>query len=266
MSEELDEAIRLGDEQLVQELLDEGFTADAVVNGHTPLTEAVSCRETKIVKLLLAAGVNVNGCNEVGDTALHCAAIHGQVPIAKALLTNGADAEATGRDGKTPLQVAIFHEQLRLTKCLIDHGANVNNAGIPRSAGFQTSSPLRMSARSKGKRHLEIMHMLLEAGAVVNESPRCALMEAAADGSVEMVAALLAAGAEVNAVDEHGWSPLMYAASSNRADSVKLLLEAGADASVKLPAKDADFPNMTAIEIASADGSRKVVELLENAV
>ncbi|MBC8357115.1 MAG: ankyrin repeat domain-containing protein [Planctomycetes bacterium] len=241
-------------------------SSGVIVNPTTALATAVSCREKEVVKLLLSTGVDVNGDENNKCTPLHCAAIEGQVEIARLLIDAGADLEAIGSEGKTPLQTAIFHEKHRVAVCLIDSGADVNNSGVPRFEGFRTLSPLRMAVSSKGTRCLKIAQRLLEAGSIVNESPRSALMSAVANGSIEMVAALLKAGAEVNVVDEHGWSPLMYAASSNRADSVKLLLDRNADGSVRLPPRDPDFANLTAFEIAKAKNNRAVLKTLKRDV
>lgn len=52
----------------------------------------------------------------------------------------------------------------------------------------------------------------------------------ARDGTVEEVRLAIASGADVNAVDEYGQTPLMYAATANQDPEVfKVLVEAGAD-------------------------------------
>lgn len=48
----------------------------------------------------------------------------------------------------------------------------------------------------------------------------------------ELVRALLEAGADINAVDEEGWSALMIAADTNSKRMVNLLLEYGADRTI----------------------------------
>ena len=53
------------------------------------------------------------------------------------------------------------------------------------------------------------------------------LIDAARIGDLENARALIEAGADVNAMDEHHWTALMYAAEYNHAESVRLLIEAG---------------------------------------
>ena len=69
-------------------------------------------------------------------------------------------------------------------------------------------------------------------------------MHWAADfGQVEVMTYLLAKGANVNAKDQHGITPLLAAVYENHANAVKFLLDNKADATIKGPdgkkAKDA---------------------------
>ena len=63
---------------------------------------------------------------------------------------------------------------------------------------------------------------------------------AAYQGHTEVIQALLDAGAEVNATNEAGCTPLFFAAQQEREDVVALLLEAGAE--VAVPEKKVRMP------------------------
>lgn len=52
-------------------------------------------------------------------------------------------------------------------------------------------------------------------------------------GTADIAAALIAAGADVNAASETGVTPLMQAAGTGRADVVRVLLQAGACAAAR---------------------------------
>jgi ankyrin repeat protein len=59
-----------------------------------------------IVKLLIERGADVNGSNELGDTALHGAAKMNYPIVARMLVERGARLEARNKKGETPLAVA----------------------------------------------------------------------------------------------------------------------------------------------------------------
>ncbi len=96
------------------------------------------------------------------------------------------------------------------------------------------------------------MEALLRLGADPNATDsdgRTALMIAAEwGGHADTVAALLEGGAAVDAVARDGWTALMRAAYSGKAECARLLLEAGADASLR--ATRGESEGKTALELA----------------
>jgi ankyrin repeat protein len=108
------------------------------------------------------------------------------------LLDGGAAVDARTPDGFTALHLAAFF-------------------GAPRAAGLL----LRRGA---------------DAGAVADNPMRVQPLNSAAAGRHhEIVAALIAAGADVNAQQESGYTPLLAAAGLGDAELARLLLAAGAD-------------------------------------
>jgi ankyrin repeat protein len=53
-------------------------------------------------------------------TALHLAALRGNLSIVKALVTGGADVQAAGRGGKSPLDLARERGQVAVAKYLVE--------------------------------------------------------------------------------------------------------------------------------------------------
>lgn len=91
---------------------------------------------------------------------------------------------------------------------------------------------LLLFAVSDGDAPVETVRVLLQSGAdpdaresLLNKTP---LFLAAYEGRVEIVQALIASGADVNAVDRFGNNALREAISAGHHDIVRLLLEAGA--------------------------------------
>ena len=59
------------------------------------------------------------------------------------------------------------------------------------------------------------------------------LMYAAESGNPDAVSVLIKAGADVNAQNNDGWAPLIYAAESGNPDAVSVLIKAGADVNAR---------------------------------
>jgi ankyrin repeat protein len=76
---------------------------------------------------------------------------------------------------------------------------------------------------------LAVAGLLLAAPGAAGRRADKKLLEAAGQGKVEEVRALLDRGARVDARDKDGATPLWHAARSGTADTVRVLLEAGAD-------------------------------------
>ncbi len=118
-------------------------------DGWTPLRWAAQKGRTEIVKVLIAAGANVNkeATEIIGDsrldgcTPLIFAAREGRTEIVKVL---------------TPLSIAVLFGHLETVKALIAAGADVNETNL------DGESPLYWAVK---KGHTEIVELLKAAGA-----------------------------------------------------------------------------------------------------
>jgi ankyrin repeat protein len=85
------------------------------------------------------------------------------------------------------------------------------------------------------------------------------LIEAAKEGDLERVKALIAAGANVNAKKNYGETALMYTAMLGHTEITQLLIKKGADVNAKT--KDGE----TALSLAKEQGHDEIVKLLIDA-
>ena len=81
------------------------------------------------------------------------------------------------------------------------------------------------------------------------------LLTAAKEGKALEVQRLLDAGADVNAKNNDGWTPLLYATQDNNTGVACLLIRKGADVNARIGGN-------TAMSFASANGNTEVIELL----
>ena len=98
-------------------------------DGHTALLIAARNNQLEIVKLLIAAGANVNAVEPVfGAVPLHKATYHGYAAIASALaLAKGIDLNYQGpSNGYTPLHDALWHAHPSCARILLAAGARKN--------------------------------------------------------------------------------------------------------------------------------------------
>ena len=77
----------------------------------------------KVVELLSNEQTDVNGCGANGITALHEAAIDGNLECMRILVTNGASVDACDCEGFTPLDYATFGGNFECAAFLIEKGA-----------------------------------------------------------------------------------------------------------------------------------------------
>lgn len=122
-------------------------------------------------------------------------------------------------------------------------------------------------AASHGK--LDIVNWLLSQGVEINafneSNERPPLGDAAAEGHVEIVEALIKAGATLD-VSDSVRNPLFAAIVGGVSDShtavARILIDSGIDTTVRYP----NLENMDALEFAKEWGRRNIVELLETNV
>ncbi|XP_054825894.1 ankyrin repeat domain-containing protein 63 [Eublepharis macularius] len=114
---------------------------------------------------------------------------------------------------------------------------------------------------------LAFARLLLERGAAVNlrdDAGRSALSLACERGHLDATQLLVQYGADPDAVDARGWSPLMYAASAGRTAVVEWLLRAFRRLG-QLCLERADRAGRTALQLAAAGGHGQCVRALRAA-
>ena len=113
--------------------------------------------DTEEISQLIAEGVEIDGKNEYGNTALMIAAQKGHLEIVKSLIAGGADVNQRNRVGITALMFAAKRGHLEIVKALLAAGADVN----VRTEGGVTAL---FAAESEG--HTAVVEMLRKAGAI----------------------------------------------------------------------------------------------------
>ncbi|XP_059168441.1 serine/threonine-protein phosphatase 6 regulatory ankyrin repeat subunit B-like [Physella acuta] len=185
-------SVKMKNVEIVRLLVDNG--ADVNYRSFTtPLYESCKCGCFELVKILVEAGADVNKKDNSGDSPLCKSTCNGNLDIVKLLVKKCADVN----EGLSPpLFYACDNGHVEITNYLIDAGADVN---------FINSDGESVLCRSATKGHFDIVKLLLERGAEVNNrinrTGETALLCAVGGDHSSIVELLLQYGADVNMVD-----------------------------------------------------------------
>ena len=239
--------------------------------GLTPLVYAVRSNDLESVKILLAAGADVNQVTAYGWSPLLVATQNRYYKLGAFLLDHGADPNLANRGGWTPLYLATDNrniesgdypvrkgdmDHLDFIKLLLDHDADVN-ARMKDSTETRTvftnqwldENGATAFLRASQSGDLTLMKLLLAYGAdpkIATTLKVTALQVAAGIGwvegityewsehdTLEAVRLLLDLGLDPNAQADTGRTALHGAAHKGRPAVVQLLVDHGAKLDVR---------------------------------
>lgn len=227
-------AARSGDARTVKALLARGASVSASEKVHqqSALMWAAAQGHADVVTVLLEHGADLRARSATGFTPLLFAARGGDVASARALLDVGAAIDEPAPDGSTPLLVAVASAQEAVAMLLLERGANptlVNDIGYgPLHATVWKPSAKEGLVRSHGSPAL--VRALIARGAtldarIAKDPPVVAgsyffqfglvgatpYWLAAKAGSGSVMSVLASAGADREAANKDGVTPLMVA-------------------------------------------------------
>jgi peptidoglycan/LPS O-acetylase OafA/YrhL len=154
------------------------------------LTFFAASGDSRVVKILVAAGVDIDGLDSRGSNALIEASWNGKEATAQALLTLNASTSRSGSQHLTALRAAISQGHIPIARMLLKHGADPNDFDLQGNS---------------------------------------LLMDAAWNGDLKLVSELLESGADFRfRHPKTGFTAMKAAASRNNESIVKVLRAAGA--------------------------------------
>jgi ankyrin repeat protein len=237
LNENLVAAVKDGDAAEVERLLNSGADPDFVGSkGAVALPMAAGAGDLEIVRLLLAAGADVNSGMDVRITTGHSfleasplfhAAAAGHLEVVELLLASGADPNQPDTAvGVVPLHEAARMNYLEIVQALLANGADVNLRGT------RGDTPLYWAALVGS---VESSQALLEAGADANIqeleeglTPLMASLIHQPIGPPELITLLLDHGTNLDTQNNVGNTALHFAAFNGDGAVVEILLSNGA--------------------------------------
>ena len=239
---DLKTAISMADYDGIRTCIEAGVAPDATTEGRPLIHHAATRLNPKAVEMLVEAGAEVDARNADEMTTFHWLILmrpkHDSDCTLPEMVTHlfhlGANLEALNNEGRTPLHEAVRHGLDDVVRCLIEHGANLE-ARMP-----DGSTALTFACEPLFGPRPDILEILLEAGSDVHSQDEdgTTILHCLASTwkrSRERVAGmraclekLLCAGADPNAVNRSGVTPLTRAARQGQLELAQRLVEAGA--------------------------------------
>ena len=213
-------AVTIGDEELVQLMLQRGASVEArCADQITPLMHAVNHGYLPILELLLKNGAQIDSTT-AGWTALHRAADMVNVSMVKLLLARGADIEERSPKDFTPKR----HPLARL-------GSDFGEYDEVDASDADEGWTALLRAATKGQEAMVCLLVEKDADIEARSPSNGTPLICAAEGKYEaIVEFLLKSGANVNAEDQFGWKPLHRVMVTPGGEGVaQMLLTHGAD-------------------------------------
>jgi len=183
---------------------------------------AIRRNDASTLQALIRRGFDPNTVDETGQPGLMMAVDLQSVRAVEALLSApNIQAEVRNKKGESALMLSAIRGDLVVAKLLIEHDADVNKTGW---------TPLHYAASGTSQNQVEMVRLLLDNSAYID------------------------------AASPNGSTPLMMAAMYGRSDVLKVLIEEGADASLR------NEKGLTAIDFAQQVGRTANVEAIASAL
>jgi ankyrin repeat protein len=219
--------------------------------AQTPaLEEAILHHDPSAAEALIKAGADPNSRDRHARTPLHvAAAADGKVELMRLLLTKGADPNSRDDSGASPLDEAAWAGSDDKVAVLLDAGAKIDAPDTRTGA-----TPLNEAAFSG---HVRVVKLLLGRGADAGIKDRAGFspVENAIRQHQPEIARILLDHAKDHELANH---LLEVAVSRGHADTVRMLLDAGADVDAR------SSSGSTALYDAALKGDGAIVSLLVN--
>ena len=170
----------------------------------------------------------------------------------------------TNKTLTTPLAWAVSVGYTEGVICLLENGVNPNSRNSDDAIRYKGASMLYLAARGDYAKNIEVVSLLLAAGADVNArgwadfTPLMGASMSKTTYSTEITRLLLQSGAKVNAMDDDGRTALMLAVDSGSMGKVQLLLEHGANANAAT--NDGETPLIEAAYLGKIGVARLLIE------
>ena len=192
--------------------------------------------------------------NSEGKTLLHFSVINNRIELFDLLINEEIDVNIQDTGSYTALYYALANNKNDFAVKLIEKGAGLN-------IKYKNDETILLKAISINNNFLT--NYLIQKGAGLsdimnwrNEKGEYLIHKAVYNGNDTLILCLLNSGADINAQDNEGWTPLLDAIFLGNNEIAKLLINKGANVNL------CNFENHSAFYLSKQRGSDEISELL----
>jgi ankyrin repeat protein len=233
--------------------------------GFNALQIAVGRGKLDIVECLISKGLDPKVKTNDGKTLLHLAATSGNLDTVKCIYEQTEDVKALTELGGTPLHYATVGGHLDITEYLLEKNAEDINAKNKHSQTPLHFAVISGSLRSIGGKIPSLVKCLIDKGADIEAEEirgTTPLFIAVEKGDLETLKCLIELKADVNTRNKKNLTPLLCTVIKGNLDVAKYLLDNGADTEAVLPIHEkvlqyvAQIGNLKAVKLLIENGAK----------
>lgn len=174
--------------------------------------------------------------DDKGMSVVHYAIKCDEMEILDILIANGADVNLKDKDGIAPLHLASGLKNVDAVRMLIDANAGVNDTDNWDFTPLHSAVLNCKDGKHDNTASKEIVKILVENGAdsdAINIMGHTPLIDAVCAGNYSAIQGFIEAGVYLETKDNDGRTALVYAISRGDEKAIEMLIDAGCDVMVK---------------------------------
>ncbi|KAJ8112178.1 hypothetical protein OPT61_g5399 [Boeremia exigua] len=228
-------AAACGHSGVVEILLEAGADVNlaSAEKGETAMHVAIRMGRHDVVDLLLVYRVDLQSkTNDSGQTALHyAAAVPSSIKLVTKLLAHGADYEVRDSKGQTPAVVALHAHNVHAAMAIINMARGKSNQLL------KEKTMLMRYVEGKTTRIHVPIDLIVDVFTATCDPGSTILIEAIKKNDTRLVETFLEKGANPQEANGNGLLPIIVAAKFASLRIIKLLVQHGADVTVRGPGR-----------------------------
>ncbi|MFH4973669.1 hypothetical protein AB6A40_000378 [Gnathostoma spinigerum] len=225
------------------------------------LGEALRCAAENVnaatIRRILELDASIVDCeDENGYTPLLVASMSGNIDALKELVTHGAQISHIDKDKHTALHWAVVCGQIEIVEFLLQEGASINACDAQEAQALHYAT---IADDIPTERALSILHILLKHGANVNAKDldgRTPVLWAASNGSMEALTSLLQSGGDRYTQDRDQLGVLHCAASNGHDKVIQMIIESSDRSIIDAVDRNGDTPLFYAVTLGHYECAR----------